>query len=220
MPRAFATFIHFAAICCQSSSRVVSRVSQGPCAAPWGSFPYTGWMRAALLLLLFSSVVHAQEARYSVLLTDAGPQKINIIKIVREYTALGLKDAKDLVEAPKPKLVRAGLSRDEATALLSALTAQGASAEVKQEGGHPGAPVVAVVPERFEVKLESWGASKIQVIKIVRERTGLGLAETKTLVESAPAVMVKGLNRAQAESMVAELLAVGAKAVLVPAPAR
>lgn len=180
-------------------------------------------MRSTLLLVLVSSVVLAEDTGYSVLLQDGGERKIDVLKVVREYTSMSLRDAKDLIDGPKPKLVRAGLSRDEATAFLNALTAKGATAEVRHEGGHPVAPVVAVAPvksERFEVKLESWGASKIQVIKIVRERTGLGLAETKTLVESAPAVMVKGLNRPQAESMVAELIAVGAKAVLVPAPAR
>jgi large subunit ribosomal protein L7/L12 len=65
-----------------------------------------------------------------VILTAAGAQKINVIKEVRAITALGLKEAKDLVEgAPKP--VKEGVSKDEANKLRAQLEAAGATVEIK-----------------------------------------------------------------------------------------
>jgi large subunit ribosomal protein L7/L12 len=67
---------------------------------------------------------------FDVVLTAAGAAKINVIKIVREITGLGLKEAKDLVDgAPKP--VKEGVTADEAEALKAKLTEAGASVEVK-----------------------------------------------------------------------------------------
>jgi ribosomal protein L7/L12 len=174
-------------------------------------------MRMLLVtMLLAAAPVLADEANCSVTLTELGDQKINVIKIVREYTGLGLKEAKDLVEAPKPKLLREGLTRVEADALVAALAAKGAAAEVHQKGAHgPAHPPKGEVGATFDVKLESYGQSKIQVIKIVKDRLGLGLKETKDLVESAPTVVAKGQSRPVAESMLKDLLAVGAKASLV-----
>lgn len=177
--------------------------------------------KTALLTFLASSLALAAEGPpCSVMLTDAGTQKISVIKVVRQYTTLGLKDAKDLVEAPKPKLIRDGLSRKDAEALVAALAAVGASAEVHPKGAAHGSPHAQPVKaaQTFEVKLESFGASKIMVIKIVRDRTGLGLAETKKLVESAPVVVATGQSKPLAESMLADLLAAGAKASISPMP--
>jgi len=74
----------------------------------------------------------AAEAKdsFDVVLTAAGAAKINVIKIVREITGLGLKEAKDLVDgAPKP--VKEGVTADEAEALKAKLTEAGATVEVK-----------------------------------------------------------------------------------------
>ena len=172
-----------------------------------------------LALALTSSIGLAAEPTCSVVLTDSGTQKINVIKVVRQATGLGLKDSKDLVEAPKPKLVRAGLSRVEADALVVALVASGAKAEVQERGSAaPGHPKNVTTAKRFDVLLQSWGTNKILVIKAVKNATGLGLAETKTLVESAPIVVVKGVEREKAESLVAELSSAGAAASLVSLP--
>ena len=171
---------------------------------------------SVLLLTLASSIAWADEPSCSVTLTNAGDQKISVIKIVREYTGLGLREAKDLVEAPKPKLVKEGMDCGEADALVAALVEKGASAEAK--GRHGPAPAKDAKPATFDVKLESFGTSKILVIKIVRDRTGLGLADTKKLVESAPVVVKKGLGRAQADSMLKELTEAGAKATVIASP--
>ncbi|MCS7081080.1 MAG: 50S ribosomal protein L7/L12 [Chloracidobacterium sp.] len=67
---------------------------------------------------------------FDVILTAAGTNKINVIKVVREITSLGLKEAKDLVDgAPKP--VKTGIPKAEAEAIKAKLTEAGASVEIK-----------------------------------------------------------------------------------------
>jgi large subunit ribosomal protein L7/L12 len=63
-------------------------------------------------------------------LTSAGANKINVIKAVREVTSLGLKEAKDLVEAA-PKPIKEGVNKDEAEAIRKKFTDAGATVEVK-----------------------------------------------------------------------------------------
>jgi large subunit ribosomal protein L7/L12 len=71
-----------------------------------------------------------EKTEFDVVLVDGGASKINVIKAVREVTALGLKEAKDLVEgAPKP--VKEGVSKDEADEIKKKLEAAGAKVEVK-----------------------------------------------------------------------------------------
>jgi large subunit ribosomal protein L7/L12 len=71
-----------------------------------------------------------EQTEFSVILTDFGANKIQVIKAVRELTSLGLKEAKDLVEAA-PKAVKEGVTKEEATAAKEKLEAAGAKAEVK-----------------------------------------------------------------------------------------
>ena len=71
-----------------------------------------------------------EKTEFNVILADAGANKINAIKVVREITGLGLKEAKDLVEgAPKP--VKEGIGKDEAEDIKKKLEAAGAKVEVK-----------------------------------------------------------------------------------------
>ena len=67
---------------------------------------------------------------FDVVLTAAGDKKIQVIKVVREITALGLKEAKDLVEGA-PKVVKAGVSKEEADEMKKKLTDNGATVEIK-----------------------------------------------------------------------------------------
>ena len=67
---------------------------------------------------------------FSVVLLAAGDKKINVIKAVREITGLGLKEAKDLVDAA-PKAVKEGIAKDEAEKIKAALEEQGAKVEIK-----------------------------------------------------------------------------------------
>ena len=72
----------------------------------------------------------AEQTEFQVVLTSPGDAKIGVIKVVREITGLGLKEAKDLVDqAPKP--VKQGINRDEAEGVLKKLKDAGAGAEIK-----------------------------------------------------------------------------------------
>ncbi len=71
-----------------------------------------------------------EQTEFDVILTAVGPNKINVIKAVRELTSLGLKEAKDLVEAA-PKPVKEGVSKEEAEAARNKLTEAGATAELR-----------------------------------------------------------------------------------------
>jgi large subunit ribosomal protein L7/L12 len=71
-----------------------------------------------------------EQTEFSAILTEVGPNKIPVIKVVRELTALGLKEAKDLVDA-SPKPVKEGVTKDEAEKIKAALEEQGAKVEIK-----------------------------------------------------------------------------------------
>ena len=79
-----------------------------------------------------AAVVEAveEQTEFTAVLLEIGPNKIPVIKVVRELTGLGLKEAKDLVDA-FPKAVKEGVSKDEAAKIKSALEEQGAKVEVK-----------------------------------------------------------------------------------------
>jgi large subunit ribosomal protein L7/L12 len=71
-----------------------------------------------------------EQSEFSAILADVGPNKIPVIKVVRELTGLGLKEAKDLVDAA-PKPVKEGVDKEEAEKIKAALEEQGAKVEIK-----------------------------------------------------------------------------------------
>ena len=71
-----------------------------------------------------------EQTEFTAVLTEIGPNKIPVIKVVRELTGLGLKEAKDLVDG-SPRPVKEGIARDEAEKIKAALEAQGAKVEIK-----------------------------------------------------------------------------------------
>ena len=71
-----------------------------------------------------------EQTEFTATIVEIGPNKIPVIKVVRELTGLGLKEAKDLVDAT-PKAVKEGVARDEAEKIKTALEAQGAKVEIK-----------------------------------------------------------------------------------------
>jgi large subunit ribosomal protein L7/L12 len=74
--------------------------------------------------------VAEEQTEFTATLTEIGPNKIPVIKVVRELTGLGLKEAKDLVDAA-PKAVKEGVAKDEAEKIKAALEEQGAKVEIK-----------------------------------------------------------------------------------------
>ena len=77
-----------------------------------------------------SAAAAEEKSEFDVILQSVGGNKINVIKVVREVTALGLKEAQDLVEAA-PKAVKEGVSKEEAEQIKQKLTDAGATVEVK-----------------------------------------------------------------------------------------
>jgi large subunit ribosomal protein L7/L12 len=71
-----------------------------------------------------------EQTEFTAVLAEVGPNKIPVIKVVRELTGLGLKEAKDLVDAA-PKPVKEGVAKDEADKIKAALEEQGAKVEIK-----------------------------------------------------------------------------------------
>ena len=71
-----------------------------------------------------------EKTEFTVVLTKAGEKKIDVIKVIREITGLGLKEAKDLVEGA-PKTVKEGVGKDDANKMKEKLTAVGATVELK-----------------------------------------------------------------------------------------
>ena len=93
-------------------------------AAPVGGAPAAGGAGGG------AAAAAEEQTEFTVMLKDAGAKKIQVIKVVREITGLGLKEAKDLVDgAPQP--VKAGVSKDEANTIKGKLEEQGAAVEVK-----------------------------------------------------------------------------------------
>ena len=115
-----------------------------------------------------------------------------ITSIVEAIEALTLLETKELVEAIEEKF---GVS----AAPVAVAVAGGAAAPAAEE------------KTEFDVVLANFGAKKLDVIKAVREITGLGLKEAKELVESAPKAIKEGVSKDEAEELKAKLTAVGAE---------
>ena len=77
-----------------------------------------------------AAAAEEEKTAFDVILTSAGDKKIQVIKVVRELTGLGLKEAKDLVDGA-PKEVKSGVSKEEAASIKAKLEEQGAGVEVK-----------------------------------------------------------------------------------------
>ncbi len=94
-------------------------------AAPVGAAPAAGGAAGGA-----AAAAVEEQTEFAVTLKEAGAKKIQVIKVVRELTGLGLKEAKDLVDGA-PSVVKAGVTKDEAAAMKAKLEEQGAGVEVK-----------------------------------------------------------------------------------------
>ena len=170
---------------------------------------------------------------HSVVLLDAGRNKITVIKELRDLVErefgveLGLKEAKDLVDradhgAPPALIVDVEPARAE----LWARTFAGAGAVVDirpplgaAPAAAPAPPGAVTAPSTFAVLITDVGRKKINVIKEVRGITGLGLAEAKDLVDAADhqvQVVAAGLDQASATAHAQRLAGAGATAEVRP----
>ncbi len=122
----------------------------------------------------------------------------DIESLVEEISKLTLMEASELVEALEEKL---GVSASAPMA-MAAMPAAGAAAEPEEE------------QTEFDVMLQDFGPKKINVIKVVRQLTPLGLKEAKDLVESAPTAVLEAVSKEAAEDAKAKLEDAGAKVEL------
>jgi large subunit ribosomal protein L7/L12 len=118
-------------------------------------------------------------------------------KLVEEISGLTLVEASELVKALENKL---GVSASAAPMMMGAMPAAGGAAEEEQEE-----------QTEFNVVLDDFGAKKINVIKVVRQLTNLGLKEAKDLVESAPTNVLEAVGKEAADDAKAKLEEAGAK---------
>ncbi len=120
----------------------------------------------------------------------ASEKSLQILETIKSLTILELAD---LVKAVEEEF---GVSAAAPVAVAGAAGAAAPAAEEKTE---------------FDVVLKSFGAKKLDVIKVIREITGLGLKEAKELVEGAPKTVKEGLSKEDAEAMKAKIEASGAE---------
>ena len=119
--------------------------------------------------------------------------KLTTAEFIEAIKELSVLELNDLVKACEEEF---GVSAAAGVVVAAAGAEGGAAAEEKDE---------------FDVELVSAGASKVKVIKVVREITGLGLKEAKELVDGAPKVVKEGASKAEAEEIEAKLEAEGAE---------
>jgi len=117
-------------------------------------------------------------------------------KLVEEISALSLMEASQLVKMLEEKL---GVSAAAPVAMMGVMPGAAAAEEEVEE------------KTEFDVVLQDFGPQKINVIKVVRQLTSLGLKEAKDLVESAPAPVLEGVGKDVAEEAKAKLEEAGAK---------
>jgi len=132
-------------------------------------------------------------------MSDTKTYDAKISSLGDSIASLTLKDAVELAEYMKEKY---GIEPAAGGAMMMAAG----------DGG--GAAPAVVEQSEFTVMLENCGATKINVIKVVREATGLGLKEAKDLVDAAPKAIKENVSKEDAEKLKAALEAAGAKVVL------
>ena len=118
--------------------------------------------------------------------------KLTVAEMIEAIKELSVLELNDLVKACEEEF---GVSAAAGVVVAAAGAGEAAAAEEKDE---------------FDVVLASAGASKVKVIKVVREITGLGLKEAKDLVDGAPKAVKEGVSKAEAEEIKAKLEAEGA----------
>ena len=141
----------------------------------------------------------AQSGEYDVVLMNAYVSKLETIKAVREITGMGLKEAKDIVEAA-PRLVKTVFGLDEANRIADAIRASGAEVEIRGKNKQAAAPqpTVSSPASKYDVIFSGYSCSKLNAVNAVKNAAGLGLKEAKDIVEAAPRLVktVSGLDEA------------------------
>ncbi len=151
----------------------------------------------------------AESGSYSVYVSARGTSPLSLIKVVREMTGFGLKEAKDMVDS-FPAYFAKDVSYDQAEIIKKNLTSAGATVEIR--GSYMAA---APTGGSYSVYLSNCGASKLMVIKVVREATGYGLKDAKEFVERLPACVKSDITYEEAARLKQQFDDVGATAQII-----
>lgn len=164
---------------------------------------------------------------YEVFLLSPGGRMVEVIRVIRFYTDLGLKEAKELAEAA-PVVVWSGIARDSAEKMVRNLIDAGATARIREASGFDPAASGAV-PQPGDrpgatggggrvVRIGDPGRNTVEVIKVIRQYTGLDLKQAKDLAESGPGALCPVPAGADAERMRHDLEQAGATAWVAEGP--
>ena len=162
----------------------------------------------------FDAGLHVRRAAdgltsFKVELLDPGDNRLVVVKAVKDLTGLSLAEAKALVDSA-PATIKIFPGPGDASALQQALVDAGATAEVLRVLDLGVSPIVLPRSESFDVELLDAGGNRLVVVKIVRDSTGLILAEAKALVDSAPATIKTVPTRGDAAALQQLLVDAGA----------
>lgn len=146
-----------------------------------------------------SPVVEANNCE--VVLTSYGSSKVTMVKTLRNVCGLSIVEANTLCSS-LPAVIATGKTKSEAEAIKSAVEKDGGTAEIN------------IAKNEWNVMLTSYGSSKVAVIKAVQNLTGLGLLDAKSLVESAPVLVVTVGSLSEAQSAKAAIEEAGGTAAI------
>jgi ribosomal protein L7/L12 len=136
---------------------------------------------------------------HTVVLSALGRNKIAVIKVIRALTGLDLTQAKALVDRPGSVIAR-GIGLVEANRTVHVLVEAGATAEIADD-----LPPTPGTGGTYQLVLASAGGRRSDVLKVLRERLGLGLKDAHDAVERPPATILVGASREEAERRAREL---------------
>lgn len=170
------------------------------------------WMITFAAYIFSGAPAFAQD-KCTVTLESSGSSKLNVVKVVKAITGLGLRESKEIVDSA-PAIVRQGISKEEADSVQAQLQQAGGTAGTACSGGSDSVtPPTGPIPTAdCTVTLENSGFKKINVIKTVRAISGLGLKGAKDLVENTPAIVRQGISKQEADADQSKLQAEGAVA--------
>ena len=161
-----------------------------------------------------------QSGECSVYLTSSSPNKIEIIKVIREQTGMSITDAKKIVDNA-PQLVIGRISRQDAETIVNRLRGFNAFAEIRTEEHSTDTDLNQPIDWQetrkgpyqsgeYSVYLISSSPNKIDTIKAIRERTDMSITEAKNIVDDVPRLVIDGISKRDTETIVNRLREVNA----------
>ena len=162
-----------------------------------------------------SVTTYSQSSTYKVRLNDAGNEKVKAIKEYREFTGVGLKEAKDMIDAAPCIMLE---TEDDQKASRMAEIFRGIGADVTIVGDDNCEPAYSdnySQGKTYKVYLHDDGGEKVKAIKYYRDYTGEGLKESKDKIDSAPCTMLVTTDYYKAKRMADEFSAFGASVSII-----